>query len=211
MKFPSIFPKEEKFYKLLAQHSLHASACAQQLKVFMDATNEADRMKASSAIDGERAAAKALAAETTMELCRSFITPFDREDIQDLSDLLYKIPKIIEKVKERIVLHGISSSEGDFIRQVDLIVEEASVMDAVVTALISGKGSAGVIRNVERLRNLEQKGDTVRNELMVELFRSDRDIRDVLLRRDIYDMLEKIVDRFRDAAGVVLQIVLKHS
>ncbi len=168
-------------------------------------------MKASAAIDAERAAAKALAAETTMELCRSFITPFDREDIQDLSDLLYKIPKIIEKVKERIVMHGISSSEGDFIRQVDLIVEEASVMDAVVTALISGKGSAGVIRNVERLRNLEQKGDTVRNELMVELFKSDRDIRDVLLRRDIYDMLEKIVDRFRDAAGVVLQIVLKHS
>ncbi len=211
MKFPSIFPKEEKFYQLLARHSLHASVCAQQLKAFMDATNEADRMKASAAIDAERAAAKALAAETTMELCRSFITPFDREDIQDLSDLLYKIPKIIEKVKERIVMHGISSSEGDFIRQVDLIVEEASVMDAVVTALISGKGSAGVIRNVERLRNLEQKGDTVRNELMVELFKSDRDIRDVLLRRDIYDMLEKIVDRFRDAAGVVLQIVLKHS
>ncbi len=211
MKFPSIFPKEEKFYNLLSQHSAHAAACAQQLKVFIDATDEATRAKASAAIDTERAAAKALAAETTIELCRSFITPFDREDIQDLSDLLYKIPKIIEKVKERIVLHGISSSEGDFTRQVDLIVEEASVMEAVVAALVTGKGSAGVIRNVERLRNLEQKGDTVRNELMVELFKSDRDIRDVLLRRDIYDMLEKIVDRFRDAAGVILQIVLKHS
>lgn len=211
MKFPSIFPKEEKFYKLLEQHSSHAAACAKQLKIFIDATDDETRAKAAAAIDAERAAAKALAAETTIELCRSFITPFDREDIQDLSDLLYKIPKIIEKVKERIVLHGISSSEGDFTRQVDLIVEEAAVMDAVVTALISGKGSAGVIRNVERLRNLEQKGDVVRNELMVELFKSDRDIRDVLLRRDIYDMLEKIVDRFRDAAGVILQIVLKHS
>ena len=210
MKLANLFPSEDKFYRLLEQQAAHALVCAEELKSFMDSRDEAGRLKASAAIDKVRSNAKMLAAETTAELCRSFITPFDREDIQDFSDIMYKVPKIIQKVKERILMHGIVG-EGDFIRQVDLIVQEARLTETLVNALVSGKGSKGVIDAVNQLRELEQKGDDVRNELMVELFKSDRDIRDILLRRDIYDMLEKVVDRFRDAAGVALQIVLKHS
>lgn len=210
MKLANLFPREDKFYALLERQAAHSLAAAQELKNFIESADEPQRMAASAAIDAVRANAKALSAETTSELCRSFITPFDREDIQDFSDIMYKVPKIIQKVKERILMHGIAR-EGDFIRQVDLIVQEAQITQTLVTALISGKGSKGVIAGVDHLRELEQQGDNVRNELMVALFKSERDIRDILLRRDIYDMLEKVVDRFRDAAGVALQIVLKHS
>ncbi len=210
MKLANLFPSEDKFYRLLEQQAAHALVCAQELKKFMDSDDDEGRIRAAAAIDAVRANAKSVAADTTSELCRSFITPFDREDIQDFSDLMYKIPKIIQKVKDRILMHGIKK-EGDFIRQVDLILQEAQITETLVTALTSGKGSKGVMEGVNHLRELEQKGDEVRNELMVALFKSDRDIRDILLRRDIYDMLEKVVDRFRDAAGVALQIVLKHS
>jgi uncharacterized protein Yka (UPF0111/DUF47 family) len=208
MKLPSLFPREEKFYRFLEQEAEHALVCARQLKIFIE---NPDDPAACGEIDKVRAAAKALAAEVTAELCRSFITPFDREDIQDFSDSIYKVPKIIHKVKERIVMHGISSREGDFIRQAELIMQEATVTQKLVAALITGKGSKGVTEGVDQLRELEQKGDHVRTELMMALFKSDRDIREILLRRDIYDMLEDVVDRFRDAAGVALQIVLKHS
>ncbi len=210
MKLANLFPSEDKFYALLERQAIHALSAAQELKIFLDSHDDITRNAASQAIDNVRADAKALSAETTMELCRSFITPFDREDIQDFSDLMYKVPKIIQKVKDRILMHGIAR-EGDFIRQVDLIVLEAQATQVLVKALISGKGSKGVIESVAQLRDLEQQGDAIRNELMVALFKSDRDIRDILLRRDIYDMLEKVVDRFRDVAGVALQIVLKHS
>ncbi|HEY0901827.1 MAG TPA: hypothetical protein VGD95_06860, partial [Micavibrio sp.] len=62
-----------------------------------------------------------------------------------------------------------------------------------------------------QLQELENKGDAILSELLVELFKGDNDARDLILRKDIYDMLEKVVDRYRDAASVALQIVLKHS
>ncbi len=48
-------------------------------------------------------------------------------------------------------------------------------------------------------------------QLLKNLFKGDRDIRDLILRKDVYDMLEKVLDRYRDASAVALQIVLKHS
>lgn len=209
--FSSIFPSEHKFYDFLERQADHASACARHLKDFMASPDAIGRDRAAKAIDEQRAEAKALSSEITLELCRSFITPFDREDIQDFADIMYKIPKIIEKIKDRVLMHGISTGDGDFIRQVDLIVEEALATEELVKALVGGKGSNRVIAQIEKLRDLEQKGDDIRNELLVSLFKSERDIKDIIMHRDIYDMLEKVVDRFRDAAGVALQIVLKHS
>lgn len=211
MKLASIFPSEHKFYGFFEQQADHALACARFLKDFMDSTDQHGREKASDAINAQRSDAKFLAGEITSELCRSFITPFDREDIQDFADIMYKIPKIIEKIKDRVIMHDISTKDGDFSRQVDLIIREAEATQELVKALISGKGSNRVTDQIARLRDLEQQGDNIRNELLVSLFKSDRDIRDLILRRDVYDMLEKVVDRFRDAAGVALQIVLKHS
>ncbi len=209
--FSSIFPSEHKFYDFLERQAAHACACARHLKEFMESPDAEGRERAAMEIDRQRTDAKALAGEITEELCRSFITPFDREDIQDFADIMYKIPKIIEKIKDRVMMHGISTRDGDFIRQVDLILQEAVATEELVKALISGKGSNRVTDQITKLRDLEQQGDAIRNELLVSLFKSDRDIKDIILHRDIYDMLEKVVDRFRDAAGVALQIVLKHS
>ena len=55
------------------------------------------------------------------------------------------------------------------------------------------------------------KGDLMLGELLVSLFNEGHTVRDLILRKDIYDMLEKVIDRYRDAAGVALRIVLKHS
>jgi uncharacterized protein Yka (UPF0111/DUF47 family) len=122
---------------------------------------------------------------------------------------LYKIPKPIEKVKERILLHRLVNADGDFSRQVDLIVQEAAAMEEMVQALVHRKDPKKILERAAVLQELEQQGDAVRNDLMAGLFSAQRDVRDLILRRDIYDMLEKVVDRFRDVAGVAIQVVLK--
>ena len=58
---------------------------------------------------------------------------------------------------------------------------------------------------------MEAHGDEVLGQLLKNLFKGDRDVRDLILRKDVYDMLEKVLDRYRDASAVALQIVLKHS
>lgn len=210
-KFPRLLPKADRFCVLLEQLAQQAAACAQHLKTFVETQDAGERSRAASAIGESRTQAKKLAAEMTQELCRSFITPFDREDIQDFTAELYKIPKTIEKVKDRLELHGLTLDQGDFLRQIEVIVQEAEIMKGMVRNLVSGQSSQDVQDSVARLYDLEHKGDAVLSELLGSLFRGRAEARDLILRKDIYDMLEKIIDRYRDAAGIALQMVLKHT
>lgn len=211
MKMPRLVPQANQFNDLLGALSAQACASAQNLKIFITAGNEAERDKAGTAITNARTSSKELSMNVTQELCRSFITPFDREDIHELAENLYKIPKMIEKIKGRIILHKMLSQPEDFSPQVDIIVDEASAMEEIMHSLLKGDNNKKILDKIAILRDLENKGDDVRNQLLTALFSSQCEIRDLLLRRDIHDMLEKVVDRFRDAANVAFEIVLKNS
>lgn len=206
----SFFPREEKFYTLLSRQAEFVRISTDNLtSLFLSTDSENDA--AFNRIMAAKSGAKATSLEITKELCQTFVTPFDREDIQDIADNLYRIPKTIEKIAERVLLHNIPANQGDFDRQVKLIAGEAEVMTELISALISKNANKTVIEKAEKLNELEQTGDEIRNDLLKSLYSTERDIRDLLIRRDIYDMLEKVVDRFRDVASVALQIVLKHS
>lgn len=207
----SFFPKDEKFLTLLNKLADSSHAAAHQLNALMRCPTPHDEVAAISAIIKAKADAKTTSLSITKELCRSFVTPFDREDIQLLADHLYKIPKIAEKIMERIRMHKLTRGQEDFYPQVELIQQEADVMREMIRELGSKKSSKKVLEYVSTLNQLEQKGDNIRESLLEALYASDRDIRDLLIRRDIYDMLEKVVDKFRDLSGVALQIVLKNS
>lgn len=206
-----LLPREEKFYRFIEQLAVHAENGARHLQAYVRSTDAQGREKAAAAMKQCRLDAKAVSGEVTKELCLTFVTPFDREDIQDFCAGLYKITKTIEKIRDRMELAGLSSDRSDFARQIDLIVQEAAAMKDMVHALTGGGKSAQILEKVAVLRDLENKGDAVLSDLLKSLFGEARDPRDFILRKDIYDMLEKVIDRYRDAAGVALQIVLKHS
>jgi len=207
----SLLPKQEKFYTYLTELSAQANICAAHLKAYVEAADAAGRKKTVQKLTDCRAQSKAIMGEMTGELCRSFITPFDREDIQNFAQCLYRIPKTIEKAVQRMELHGLKGAKGDFIRQTDLIAGEAKVMEEMVSDLINKRNTKQVMQKVTLLHELEQKGDDVLQELLGSLFTEGRDVKDLILRKDIYALLEKVIDCYRDAAAVTLQIVLKYS
>jgi hypothetical protein len=211
MKSFSLLPRQEKFYTYLTDLSAKANVCARHLKAYVEAPDAAARQKAGQELGRCRAQSKTIMGDMTGDLCRSFITPFDREDIQNFAQCLYRIPKTIEKVVQRMELHGLKGSKTDFIRQIDLIAGEAEVMEEMVNDLITKRDSRLVMQKVALLHELEQKGDDVLQELLVSLFADGRDVKDLILRKDIYALLEKVIDCYRDAAAVTLQIVLKYS
>ena len=211
LKLSRLLPQDEKFYALLERLSAQAHASATHLRTFVESTDVSAQAIAGKAITACKSEAKKLLSDVTRELCSTFITPFDREDIQDFAADLYKITKTTEKIRERLSLYGMASRGGDFSRQIDIIVQEAAAMDSVIKALIRSRNSKEIVARVQELRDLEQRGDKILSELLVSLFRDTKEARDLILRKDIYDMLEKVIDRYRDAAGVALQIVLKHS
>ncbi|MFH1157813.1 MAG: DUF47 family protein [Pseudomonadota bacterium] len=211
MKSFSLLPKQEKFYVYLEELSTQSNVCAHLLKTYVENPNAAARVEIRQKIVACRTRSKAIMGDVTGELCRSFITPFDREDIQEFAQHLYRIPKTIEKVVQRMEMHGLKDAKADFIRQIDVIVGEAGEMEAMVSDLLRKRNTKQVMQKVAVLHDLEQKGDDVLQELLGSLFAEGRGVRDLLLRKDIYDMLEKIIDFYRDAASVTLRIVLKYS
>lgn len=206
-----LLPSEEKFYVLMRDLSSQAHIAAALLKEFTSKKPGNERDAIGAKIAKSKAESKELMARVSREVSLSFITPFDREDIQEFCEQLYRITKTMDKIRERLELHNILADEGDFSRQVDLIVEESEAMQDIVAALTKKGSEKTIIGKVATLHELEARGDEVLGQLLKNLFKGDRDVRDLILRKDVYDMLEKVLDRYRDASAVALQIVLKHS
>ena len=207
----NLLPKEEKFFTHLTSLSALARDSAHVLKAYVESRDTAARAKAAGTIALNKAQAKDTMASLTNDLCRCFVTPFDREDIQNFAQYLYRICKKIEKVIERMDLHGLDDARADFIPQTDLIVSEADVMDDMVRDLINKRGTKAITDKVALLHTLENKGDEVLQTLLKSLFQQNREARDLILRKDIYDILEKVIDGYRNAASVTLEIVLKYN
>ena len=210
MKLAHLLPRQDKFSHLLASLSKASYVSACYLKSYIEAMPD-ERPAIARNIQDCKANAKELLSSITQSLCQTYITPFDREDIQEFAVHLYKITKTIDKVRERISLHDLSLSDGNFARQVDLICLEGIAMNDMVEALNKGKASKMIMAKTDLLLDLESKGDELLAELLVDLFATETSARELILRKDIYDMLEKVIDRYRDAGNIAVEIVLKHS
>ncbi|MCE7886102.1 MAG: DUF47 family protein [Alphaproteobacteria bacterium PRO2] len=207
-----LLPREDKFYRLMGGLADEARLCAIHLDTFVKSGDKNLRTTELTAINESRIRSKKLSSDITRELCSTFITPYDREDIQDFSHSLYKIIKTIKKIGDRLDMHGlVNGKSARFARQTGLIVQEAEAMQDMVHELTKGHHNDRIVAKVNVLHDLENEGDMVLNELLADLFRDETDIKQLILLKDLYDMLEKVIDRYRNAGAVALQIVLKHS
>ena len=205
-----LLPREEKFHRFIEALCLQATLSARHLKTMVESKDEAVQKKAAQDIVACKAEAKRISSAVTRELCLSFITPFDREDIQDFSAELYKIPKTIDKVRVYLELHEVDGVE-DLVAQEDLILQEAEAMESMVQALIKGGRTDVIMKQAALLDELENKGDDILAGLLVKLMTGTADTRQLILKRELYDLLERVVDRYRNAASIALQIALKNS
>jgi len=153
---------------------------------------------------------KRIDAEIMEQLTRSFVTPLEREDIEALSTALYKIPKTLEKFAERLILCRGFISDTDFTRQTELL---AGAVDTVVklVKLLRDPKLETVKECNDRLQYLEGEADKLMIELLRKLYSREVDAVRVIALKDLYELLEKAIDRCRDAGNVVLHVVLKNS
>lgn len=204
-------PREELFYDLLEASAGEAQASAELLGRLL--VNLNDDKKPSDLADfiAHRRKDKEITQQINEALCRSFVTPIDREDIVALSDALYKIPKNIERIGERLMAYGLRPWQNDFQRQSDVLSRATETMVFMVRSLRTLKNPDEIRAKNRLLQKLEGEGDELMLELFTKLFREVNDVKEILMRKDIYELLEKAIDRFRDAGNIVVQIVLKHT
>ena len=199
---------DDKFFNLLESSAMEAQASV-QLLVDMLRQPEGDLT-----LDGfvlSRRKDKRITEQITEELCRTFVTPLEREDIEALSNALYKIPKTVEKFSEKFILcrHHIRGVE--FSRQIKILEQATETVTQMVKQLRKRAHLETMKEQNEKLHYLEGEADKIMLELVKALYDGEHEPLKVIVTLDLYETLERIVDRCRDAGNVIFQIVLKYS
>jgi uncharacterized protein len=154
---------------------------------------------------------KKISEQISNELVKTFVTGLDREDIEALARGLYRIPKAAEKLAERLVMAGHHLDGIDFAKQAEMMTKATNAIYEMVKQLRDMKDLEAIKTFNDRLQLVETEADKYMNDLLRELYNGKYDAIRAMAVRDVYEMMEKIVDRCHDAGNVVMQIVLKNS
>lgn len=154
---------------------------------------------------------KQITEDITEQLCRTFVTPLEREDIEELSAALYRIPKTVEKFSEKYILCRPEFRDVDFLKQVSILEQATETVGQMVKALRTKAHLEQVKEYNTRLHFLEGEADKLMLDLVQELYSGKHDPLKVIILLDLYETLEKIIDRCRDAGNIIFQVVLKYS
>ncbi len=211
LSLKKLFGKDEKFYDLLEASAAEAQASTRLLADYLKALGGPARPSNLDDFIQNRRKDKRITQQITEELCRTFVTPLEREDIEALSLALYRIPKIIEKIVERISIYPGRLPIDGFLRQAELLGKASETVLFMVQQLRGGAKLEPVQEANERLQFFEGEADKVMLGLLKELYSGPYDAKETMILQEKFEMLEKAVDRCRDAGNVVFQIVLKYS
>lgn len=143
----------------------------------------------------------------------TFVSQLEKDDIEVLSAALYKIPKTVEKIAERFIISGPMVKDVVFTKHIALLNAATKCVVELVSLLRHiGKGQLDAAKSINsRLQQVEAEADTVILEILKDLYSGKHDATKVMAMKDLYELLEKVIDRCRDAGIIVTHIVLKSS
>jgi uncharacterized protein Yka (UPF0111/DUF47 family) len=154
---------------------------------------------------------KKISEQISIELVQAFVTGLEREDIEALARGLYRIPKAAEKLAERLVIASPHMTDVDFSKQADMMAKATDAVHQMVKQLRDMKDLEKIKQLNDRLQYVEGEADKYLNELLRDLYAGKFDPLRAMVIRDVFELMEKVVDRCHDAGNVVMQIVLKNS
>lgn len=203
-----LFGKGDRFFELLEASAEEALTSVQLLIRLLNTTPKPTTL---DDFVFSRRKDKRLTEQISEELVKTFVTGLEREDIETLSNALYKIPKTVEKFAERYELSLAVVSTTDFSKQADLMGKAAEAVVAMVRQLRDLQHLERTKELNDRLQYVEGEADKLMLVLLKDLYSGKHDPLKVIIVRDLYELIEKVIDRCRDAGNVVSHIVLKNS
>jgi uncharacterized protein Yka (UPF0111/DUF47 family) len=199
---------EDKFFGLLEASAEEALASVQAL---VRLNKSPDRNNLLYDFIQARRKQKQIRAQISEAVYTTFVTALEREDIENLSHALYRIPKTVEKFSERLLLSPKHLHGEDFSKQVNLIEQATDTVLEMVKNLRHGANLEKIAELNDKMHFLEGEADKVANELLRDLFNGSHDPINVIALKDLYDLLEKAIDRCRDVGNIISNIALKNS
>ena len=207
--FFQFLPKDFNFFDLFekqANHALEAATCFKDM-VTKGALDE-DYLKKMGDIEHE---GDQVAHQIFDRLNKTFITPFDREDIHTLTKELDDITDMIYTIANRLKVYKLISIDKNLIEFASVIEESVRGVVCAVKGMRSTKNSKSVFDTCIEINRLENVGDSMRDTMLAELFENEKDPVSVIKWKEIYQDAETVLDICEDVAHVVQSILVKQA
>jgi predicted phosphate transport protein (TIGR00153 family) len=206
--FQALMPREVRFVALFEKHAAIVVAGAEALRGLLQGGDTVEDY--CKQIFQREAEADDVTREVLIAVRRTFITPFDRPDIQDLIASMDDAIDQMNKTAKTIVLFEIQTFEPHMRQMSDIILQVAHLVREAMPLLSSiGNNAAQLNALTSKIVNLEEEADDICNRGLKALYLSSRDdAMKFVIGSELYDHLEKVVDRFEDVANEINSIVV---
>jgi len=205
----NLLPKDTVFFDLFEGLSRHAVSSAEHLRQMVRGfPNIESRLQR---IREEEHAADQLAHTALDRLDRTFITPFDREDIHELVGGLDDIIDGIDALAKRFPLFHVRSIEPTFVQQADVLVQATVAVDEAVHRLRRSRKLSELSDKLIEIHHKESVGDDNHHAALSHLFDGQTDALDVIKWKELYDYIEDAIDGCEDVGNTLERIVLKNG
>jgi predicted phosphate transport protein (TIGR00153 family) len=209
--FHALMPKEERFFELFSKHSEAVLAGAKALRAMMEG-GAAIATNYQIVMDREQDADNATR-DVLIAVRRTFITPFDRGNIRDLITSMDNGIDQMQKTAKTVLLFEVKDFTPQMKEMADTIVKCAQLVQEALPMLSAISAKAGPISSLtEQISRLEGRADDLHDIGLKALYQANvgKSGLEFYVGNEIYDHLEKVVDRFDDVANVLHGIVVEH-
>jgi uncharacterized protein len=203
----SFLPKEDQYFSFFSQMTSYIYDAAGMLVEMLDG-DEKSYASYAQQIKSIEHACDELTHTVSTNLNKSFITPFDREDIYTLSSSLDDILDLINDVSRAMVDYDVRGASPHARRLAGVLRDMSVQLHEIVKTLSRPNGIAPRLVEIHRLEN---EGDDIYHTAIAELFRQETDPLAVIKWKEIYEKLEAAVDRCENVANVIESVVIKNK
>jgi len=204
-----LMPREGRFFELFNAHAEHIVEGGRELAAMLGSFDQLD-VRAQRIDAAERAADK-VTHETIALLHRTFITPFDRDQIHQLITRMDDILDLIQDVAESVLLYDLRRITPEARQLGEICTMCCARVKTAVGLLTNVKRADAILKCCQEIDQLESDADRVMRAGVSKLFREETDAKQVIKMRMIYDLLETVTDRCEDVANIIEGIVLENS
>jgi predicted phosphate transport protein (TIGR00153 family) len=206
----SFLPKEFNFFELFEKQADYAVVASKQFTELVSRPGTLDE-KSLQAMHEIEHRGDEITHDILDRLNKTFITPFDREDIHALAKELDDVIDMLYTITNRMRTYKIAGPDKNLVEFASVIEESVRAVASAVKGLRNIKNMASVQESCVEINRLENVGDSMRDAVLADLFENSKDPIDVIKRKEIYQDAETVLDICEDVAHVVQSILVKQA
>jgi len=209
--FKIFLPKDRVFFTLFENMTEVVGKMATQLQLMVNESDEDKRAEISAIIENLEHKNDDFTHSVFTELGRNFITPLDREDIHYLATALDDIADYIYASAKKISFYKINPNDIGIHKLADLVLQGSVEIKKAVHGLRDMKNLREMTEAIVKINSIENQADDVFDMSIDSLFNNENDFKEVIKKREIYQVLEIATDKCEDAANVIESIIIKYA